>query len=209
VLRFTVSATSPRLPRPRARIRPRPRPFFLLFPPPSAAAAAWRPPLSHPPQCGRRGPHDYDDAAPSRGTCSHTKASSPRSPRPAPLAAAPMRVLGCAPRFTRRAGSDSSARALPSSQQQQGDEMLVPHQELPVAGPEPAPQPMEGEDLSLLSPSVLVLVCLCVSVLVDVISHVVVAVVVAAASCCADRTRQHSGDPATRGPADVALHLDN
>ena len=24
--------------------------------------------------------------------------------------------------------------------------MLVPHQELPVAGPEPAPQPMEGED---------------------------------------------------------------
>ncbi|PWZ45490.1 Ubiquitin carboxyl-terminal hydrolase 12 [Zea mays] len=54
-----------------------------------------------------------------------------------------MRVLGCVPRFMRRAGSDPSARALPSSQQQQGDEMLVPHQELPVAGPEPAPQPME------------------------------------------------------------------
>jgi len=29
--------------------------------------------------------------------------------------------------------------------------MLVPHQELPVAGPEPAPQPMEGEDQGLLA----------------------------------------------------------
>lgn len=87
--------------------------------------------------------------------------------------------------------------------------MLVPHQELPVAGPEAAPQPMEGEDLSLLSPSVLVLVGLCVSVLVDLISHVVAAVVVPAASCCADGACQHSGEPAARGPADVALHLDD
>ncbi|RLN29584.1 ubiquitin carboxyl-terminal hydrolase 12-like isoform X1 [Panicum miliaceum] len=29
--------------------------------------------------------------------------------------------------------------------------MLVPHQELPIAGPEPAPQPMEGEDQGLLA----------------------------------------------------------
>ncbi|CAL4892217.1 unnamed protein product [Urochloa decumbens] len=32
----------------------------------------------------------------------------------------------------------------PLEQQQEDEEMLVPHQELPVAGPEPAPQPMEG-----------------------------------------------------------------
>jgi ubiquitin carboxyl-terminal hydrolase 7 len=31
----------------------------------------------------------------------------------------------------------------PLEQQQEDEEMLVPHQELPVAGPEPAPQPME------------------------------------------------------------------
>jgi len=57
--------------------------------------------------------------------------------------------------------------------------MLVPHQELSVAGPEAAPQPMEGEDLSLLSPSVLVCSWVYVFlVLADLISHVVAAVVV-------------------------------
>ncbi|ONM32290.1 Ubiquitin carboxyl-terminal hydrolase 13 [Zea mays] len=59
----------------------------------------------------------------------------------------------------------------PLEQQQEDDEMLVPHQELPVAGPEAAPQPMEGEDLSLLSPSVLVFVGLCVSVFSLISSH--------------------------------------
>nr|CAB3462100.1 unnamed protein product [Digitaria exilis] len=47
-------------------------------------------------------------------------------------------------RFTRRAGSDASVlRCPPPQQQQEDEEMLVPHQELPVAGPEPAPEPME------------------------------------------------------------------
>lgn len=111
----------------------------------------------------RRRPHDYDDAAPSRGTCSPShslaRSTAPISAASPPSPARRSRALGFAPGFTRRAGSDPSARALPSSQQQQeDDEMLVPHQELPVAGPEAAPQPMEGEDLSLLPPPVLVLV---------------------------------------------------
>jgi len=145
--------------------------------PASSSSSSRRPPPSPPPPLGGRlshthrsrglrRPHDYDDAAPSRGTCSPSLARSlaPISAASPPSPPRRSRVLGFAPGFTRRAGSDPSARALPSSQQQQeDDEMLVPHQELPVAGPEAAPQPMEGEDLSLPAPSVLVLVGLRVS----------------------------------------------